>query len=331
MQEEKEDTQYIKYAKRIIEMCKRSGLPKYTSKVSNHVYTTYQHIALLCFRQYERKGYERFVQDLPDKVPLIRFLKLETLPHFTALQKFAQRIKQTILDLVLAMALARTGVKKVFGGLDGTGNKPRRVSAYYVHRLESFSRKNKKKKRGRPSKKRKVRRYIKVFPFIDLRLQLPIAAGFSRRSGSESPFFIPVGKKAMRCGKPFSKVSLDMGYDAEYVHVFIREVMNALSIIPARNIDVPVWRTSGTYRKKMKRGYSKKDYHQRSKNETVNGVLDALMGDHVNALDWRMQNKELMFRLIMYAAYRFVKVKEKIFAILILLFRALVSHPFYIS
>lgn len=331
MRDEKEDTQYIKYAKRVIEMCKRSGLPKYTSKFSNHVYTTYQHMALLCFRQYERKGYERFVQDLPDKAPLIQFLKLETLPHFTALQKFAQRIKQTVLDLVLAMALARTGIKKVFGGLDGTGNKPRRVSSYYVHRLESFSRKNKKKKRGRPRKKRKVRRYIKVFPFVDLRLQIPIASGFSRRSGSESPFFIPVGKKAMRCGKPFSKVSLDMGYDAEYVHEFIREVMNALSIIPARNEDVPVWRTHGRYRKKMKRGYSKKDYHQRSKNETVNGVLDALMGDHVNALDWRMQNKELMFRLIMYAAYRFVKIKEKIFAALILLFRALVSHPFYIS
>lgn len=327
MRKEKEDTQYIKYAQRIIEMCKRSGLPKYTSRVSNHIYTTYQHIALLCFRQYERKGYERFVQDLPDKAPLIQFLKLETLPHFTALQKFAQRIKQTILDLALAMALARTGVKKVFGGLDGTGNKPRRVSAYYVHRLESWQRKN-KKKRGRPSKKRKVRRYIKLFPFVELRLQIPIAAGFSRRSGSESPYFIPVGKKAMRCGKPFSKVSLDMGYDAEYVHEFIREVMNALSIIPARNMAVPVWRTQGRYRKQMKRGYSRKDYHQRSKSETVNGTLDALMGDHVSALDWRMQNKELMFRLIMYAAYRFVKVKEDFLHFLLLLLRMVTPQLF---
>jgi hypothetical protein len=316
MQKEHEETQYIKYAKRIIEMCKRSGLPPYTSKFSNHVYTTYQHIVFLCIRQYEQKGYERFVKDLPDKSLLIKFLKLETLPVFSALQKFAQRIKQTVLDLVLAMCLARTGVKKVIGGLDGTGNKSNRASTYYVNRLEYFSRKNKKKKRGRPKKKRKVRRYIKTFPFVELRTQLPLAVGFSRRSGNESPYFIPVAKKAMKCGKPFKKIPLDMGYDAEYVHEFIREDMNAISIIPARNKDVPIHRTSGRYRKQMKRGYSKKDYHQRSKNETVNYVVDALSGECVYALDWRMQNKELLFRYIMYAAYRFDKIKNNFYELL---------------
>lgn len=316
MIEEQEITQYIKYAKRIIEMCKRSGLPPYTSKFSNHTYTTYQHIVLLCIRQYEQKGYERFVKDLPDKSLLIEFLKLETIPVFSALQKFAQRIKQTLLDLVLAMCLARTGVKKVVGGLDGTGNKPNRASTYYVNRLEYFARKNKKKKRGRPKKKRKVRRYIKTFPFVELRTQLPLAVGFSRRSGNESPYFIPVAKKALKCGKPFKKVSLDMGFDAEYVHGFIREDMGAVSIIPARNKDVPIHRTSGRYRKQMKRGYSKKDYHQRSKNETVNYVVDALSGECVYALDWRMQNKELLFRYIMYAAYRFDKIKNNFYALL---------------
>lgn len=310
MTEENEDTQYIKFAKRITEMCKRSGLPEYTSHFSNHIYTTHQHIVLLCLRQYERKGYERFIKDLPDKSLLIEFLKLDSLPHFTALQKFAERIKQTALDLVLAMALARTGIKKLVAGVDGTGNKPNRASTYYVHRLDYFRRHNKKKKRGRPKKKRKVRRFIKTFPFVELRLQIPIAVGFSRRNGNESPYFKPVAKKAMKCGKPFKYLPLDRGYDAEYVHEFIHEEMNAESIIPARNENVPVWRTNGKYRKQMKRGYSKKKYHQRSKNETVNYVVDALMGEEVYAMDWRMQNKELLYRYIMYAAYRFDKIKS---------------------
>ena len=313
MNKEVEDTQYIKYAKRIIELCKRSGLKKYNSKFSNKIYDNHQHITLLSIRQYEQKGYERFVKDLPDKPYLIEFLKLDTLPHFTALQKFVQRIKQTILELVLAMALARTGIKKIIGGVDGTGNKPNRASFYYVYRLEYFARKNKKKKRGRPRKKRKVRRFIKTFPFVELRKQIPIAVLFSRRSGNEAPYFKPVAKKAMKCGKPFKEVPLDMGYDAEYVHQFIREEMNALSIIPARNEKVPVWSTQGRYRKQMKRGYSKKKYHQRSKNETVNYVVHQLMGENVYALDWRMQNKELLFRFIMYAVYRFDKIKENIF------------------
>ena len=237
------------------------------------------------------------------------------------MQKFAQRIKQTVLDLILAMALARTGIKKIIGGVDGTGNKPNRASTYYVHRLESFARKNKKKKRGRPRKKRKVRRFIKTFPFVELRKQIPIAMLFSRRHGSEAPYFKPVAKKAMKCGKPFKEIPLDMGYDAEHIHEFIREEMGALSIIPARNEKVPIWRTLGRYRKQMKRGYSRKKYHQRSKNETVNMVVHQLMGETVYALEWRMQNKELLFRFIMYAVYRFEKIKNNIFLFLGLLLR----------
>lgn len=321
MNKEKEDTQYIKYTKRIIELCKRAGIKKYNNKYSNKIYTNYQHITLLTLRQYEQKGYERFIIDLPDKTQLIEFLNLEVLPHFTALQKFAQRIKLTILDLILAMALARTGIKKIIGGVDGTGNKPNRASTYYVYRLESFARKNRKKKMGRPKKKRKIRRFIKTFPFVELRKQIPIAVLFSRRHGNESPYFKPVANKAMKCGKPFKEVPLDMGYDAEYVHEFIREEMNALSIIPARNENVPIWRTQGRYRKQMKRGYSKKKYHQRSKNETVNMVVRQLMGETVYALDWRMQNKELLFRFIMYAVYRFDKIKGNIFLFYFLLLK----------
>ena len=317
--EELEETQYIKYAKRTTELCKRSGIKKHNSKFSNKLYDNYQHINLQCIRQYEQKGYERFIKDLPDKSHFVEFLKLKSIPHYTAMQKFAKRTKQTVLDLVLAMALARTGIKKVVGGVDGTGNKPNRASVYYVYRVEYFKRKNKKKKRGRPKKKRKVRRFIKVFPFVELRTQISIAVGFNRRSGNESPYFKPIAKKAMKCDKPIKYVSLDMGYDAEHVHEFIREDMNALSIIPARNEKVPVWRTQGRYRKQMKRGYSKKKYHQRSKNETVNFVVKQLMGEMVYALDWRMQNKELAFRYIMYAVYRYDKIKENIFLSVVLL------------
>ena len=298
-EEVKDETQYIKYSKRIIELCKRAGVKKYNSKFSNKLYDNYQHITLQCIRQYEQKGYERFIKDLPDKSKFLEFLGLESIPHYTAMHKFTKRIRGTILDLVLAMALSRTGIKKIIGGVDGTGNKPNRASVYYVYRSEYFKRKNKKTRRGRPKKKRKVQRFIKVFPFVELRKQIPIAVGLSRRSGNESPYFKPVAKKAMKCGKPFKEVPLDMGYDAEHVHEFIREEMNALSIIPARNENVPVWKTQGRYRKQMKRGYSKKKYHQRSKNETVNYVIKQLMGEMVYALDWRMQNKELLFRYIM--------------------------------
>ncbi len=61
-----------------------------------------------------------------------------------------------------------------------------------------------------------------------------------------------------------------------------RQKLGGYSIIPARNVEVPVWKTRGMYRKKMKRkqGYSKLLYHQRNKEETIISVIKRLFGEH---------------------------------------------------
>jgi hypothetical protein len=84
--------------------------------------------------------------------------------------------------------------------------------------------------------------------------------------------------------KPIKVGIGDKGYDDEKNHVFLREELHADSIIPARYQDVQVWRTRGRYRKEMKRGYSKKKYHQRSKDETVFPVIKRTMGDEVRSV-----------------------------------------------
>ena len=82
---------------------------------------------------------------------------------------------------------------------------------------------------------------------------MPIGILVSRSPGGDAKKFKPVAKKVMKLGKSIKYVTLDKGYDDEKVHEFIRECLMAESIIPARNEDVPVYKTSGTYRKKMKR------------------------------------------------------------------------------
>ncbi len=46
-----------------------------------------------------------------------------------------------------------------------------------------------------------------------------------------------------------------------------------MSIMPARYDNVPIWRTSGSHGKEMKRGYSKK-YQKRSKDEAISSVIE---------------------------------------------------------
>ena len=233
------------------------------------------------------------------------YLELCSIPDSTALNKFAIRIKQSVLELVLLQTTARTGIKKLFLGQDGTGFKSRKISHYYIFRIEYYQRKNKKK--GRPKKKHK-KKYLYVQIMVELRTQMPLGILISRSPSGDAKKFKPVALKVMKLGKAVKIVVLDKGYDDEKVHAFIREVMNALSIIPARNEDVPIWKTGGRYRKEMKRGYSRKKYHQRSKNETVNSVVKRKWGDGTQALSWRCQNKEIIFRLIFYAARRFISI-----------------------
>jgi hypothetical protein len=78
--------------------------------------------------------------------------------------------------------------------------------------------------------------------------------------------------------KPGFVVVADKGYDAEHVHVYVREGLGGFAVIPPRHLDVPVWRTGGRFGKEMKRGYSKKLYNQRSKDEAVFSVVKRLVG-----------------------------------------------------
>ena len=84
----------------------------------------------------------------------------------------------------------------------------------------------------------------------------------------------------------------------------VREKLGAFSVIPARNEDIPIWKTHGRYRKQMKRGYSKTLYHQRNKDETIVSVIKRLFGEHIRSRHVITQNRELSLRCIAYNMHR---------------------------
>ena len=171
------ETPLIRICKRIIELCKRAGIKKYSSKYSNKLYTNHQHLVLECLKQKFGTGYEAFIEEEIVELPhIVEYLKLKSIPHPDTLNKFAKRIKQTVLELVLLQTTARTGIKKLVLGQDGTGFKPKKTSHYYCLRIEYYARKNKKKKkRGRPRTKARRKKYLYVQIMVELRTQMPLS------------------------------------------------------------------------------------------------------------------------------------------------------------
>jgi len=224
-------------------------------------------MVLLSLKQKTGTGYATFIDEELIELPhIVEFLQLKSMPRPGTLNKFAIRIKQSILELVLLQTTARTGIKKLFLRQDGTGFKARKASSYYNFRVKYFQRINKKRKRGRPKTKLKCKKYLYVQIMVELRTQMPLGVLITRTPAGDAKKFSPVAKKVIKLGKSVKIVCLDKGYDDEKVHEFIREIMEALLIIPARNQDVPIHRTHGKYRKQMKRKYSrKKIFHEKQK------------------------------------------------------------------
>lgn len=125
---------------------------------------------------------------------------------------------------------------------------------------------------------------------------------------------------------PMSVVVADKGYDSEDNHVLVRENYHALSIIPTRYKDVPIWRTSGKYRKQMKHGFSNILYNHRNKDETIISVIKRLFGDDLTSRLTRTQNRELSFRCIAYNTHRITNL----FSLVMISTEPIKLHNFFI-
>jgi len=160
--------------------------------------------------------------------------------------------------------------------------------------------------------KRRQKRFLKVMIGAELRKQIITSTKLRRGPDNDNVDFIPVAGKADSF-KPLGIGIADKAFDDESNHAFLREKLHALSVIPARNECVPIWRTKGKYRKEMKRGYSKKMYHQRSNVETIFFVIKKTMGDDIRSIKTKAQNNEMRFKIIAYNAARIASLAYSLF------------------
>jgi len=277
----KKKTFLIKFAKNILTALKIRHVRLYGHKFSNKIYT------LL----------------LPDFAPLLEFLGLARIPHFTTLQKVSQRLKASIVDGII-LAFARKAMFRA--GIDSTGMSLQHSTYYYEKRLEHF-RKSKKKKPGRPRKRRR-RKHQYTRLFADLDKQIILAVKSLRGKKSDCKMMKPTINKAKKVFDRIKSNDADKGYDAEYNHEFTCEAMEAEDFIKLRNKDVPVRKTNGTYRKKVKRRIHNKvgrlRKNHRNKIESMIFVVKKVFGEHLTAIKAVNQRQQLRFRIIAYNAYR---------------------------
>ncbi len=306
----KKETFLIRFAKSILNALRIRQVRLYGSKFSKKTYTLHQHIVLLAIREFHKGiGFRLLCELLPDYSLLLDFLGLATVPHFTTLHKVSHRLKSSLLESIF---LGFTRRAKFRAGIDSTGLSLQHSTYYYEQRLEHF-RKAKKRKPGRPKKRRKKKhQYTSLFADLDSRMIL--STKLLRGKQSDSKMMIPTINKAKEIFNQVESNDADRGYDAEYNHEYTNETMRATDHIKLKNKDVPVRKTSGTYRKKAKRKQRKKKgrprKNHRNKMESIIHVLKKVLGEHLSATSSTGQRQQTRFRIIAHNAY--VKAKRLI-------------------
>jgi len=276
------ESRYVRLAETMFRVLKHARIALFSNRKSNHIFTIWQHIVLITIRQYEGKSYRMFVDWLFEACYLRSFLELSRIPHFTTLQKFTDRINNTLLEKIISSFIVISGTKHIFAGIDSTGFKSTHSSQYYTERAKLR------------------RKWIKLSIGADVLLQIICTIKIRRApTRHDNIDFKPIITRTSNI-LSLSVVTADKGYDSEHNHQLVRDGLHAFSIIPARYEHVPIWRTYGKYRKQMKRVYSKLLYNQRNKDETIVSVIKRLFGEHLMSRSIRTQNRELSFRCITY-------------------------------
>ena len=108
------ESRYVRLACTMYRVLRNSRIPLFLHRKSNHVFTIWQHLVLLTIRQYEGKSYRMFVEWLVEAYYLRSYLQLSRIPHFTTLQKFTDRINNSLLEKIISSFIVISGTKHIF-------------------------------------------------------------------------------------------------------------------------------------------------------------------------------------------------------------------------
>ena len=119
----------------------QQSIPAYTHQFSPKKYTQHQLVAILVLKEFYTKDYRGITAILEDSSDLQRILELNTIPHFTTLQKSATNLlkKKNIRKLISSTVTLAQKAKILpktsnLAAMDSTGFESGHTSRYFIKR-----------------------------------------------------------------------------------------------------------------------------------------------------------------------------------------------------
>src|SRR5260370_15166982 len=132
---------------RIALQVSRAVLPRYRSRFSKRQVTQPQLLAILCLMRYEDWTFREAEVRLGEHRELRQTLGLTSVPDFTTLYRFLQRLNEQTIDQAVGETVRRLrgalrkGRRRARVGVDATGLAQGAVSTFFVRRLHHHGQK----------------------------------------------------------------------------------------------------------------------------------------------------------------------------------------------
>ena len=221
----------------------RERLPDYSSRFSRKDFTLRQLFACLVVKEQLQLSYrkaEAFLSDCPD---WCREIGLRRIPDHNTLCRVAKFLLETryvnrLLDLLVQWA-AQADLLQLAShplAVDSTSYESHHVSRHYEHRCHETRHRMRAKEREKGRKRTRsdtVRSLPKLGIGVASGCHLVISLWTGTGAGADHPHFRRIVRDARRrVGHGEFTVVADAGYDSEAAHVWAREQMGLISIMP---------------------------------------------------------------------------------------------------
>ena len=278
-----------KFSKIVGDLCVLGEVPVYNSKFSNKIFTNIQHLFLLVAKEHSGHGYRMFVESLYDsKMP--KYISLRHIPHFTTLQKFAQRLQAKLLKKLIFLTQHLFKERGTFFGADATGMELDHASSHYCKRID---------------RKKPVKGFVNLNVLSDLHNKIILATKIRKKRRHDCSDFLPMWNKVKHLD--FDYFVADKGYDSEKNHKAVFQA-GKQSLISLRYMDLPIHKTKGVHRKKAKNEFEHGLYTQREITESIFSSLKRKYGSKLRARTFKTQKVELLFKILSYNIERSIRV-----------------------
>jgi len=281
---------------RIALQVSKAVLPRYRSRFSKHQFTQPQLLAILCLMRYEDWTFREAEVRLGEHRELRQALGLSSVPDFTTLYRFLQRLDDVTIDRAVGETVRRLRTagkrsrRRARVAVDATGLAQGAVSTFFVRRMHHHG-----------QKPLPWRHWLKWVVVADLDQQF-LLSQMARRGPWNDCGNLPAVVQAASQETRIGLVLADAEFDSERNHTYIRQQLGAHSVIPAKR-GKKTWRIHGV-RAEMRRAFPQRFYRRRALIESVFSSVKRKLSARAPGRSLPMQARQALLLGLSFNLYR---------------------------